>query len=102
MSNADANRGTKNKQKIQERAEKFFAKWKQGSADDWAGKLAYWLGISPRTAMENYIEPSICVGVLEPFGNGNLRYVGPAVVDEEVVEILKDPPKMEDTRGSKK
>ena len=63
------NRGTKNKQDLMIRTLQYLFKWKEGTYNNWYRRLANRLGISPRTARYNYLDPLVSEGIVGKVGH---------------------------------
>jgi hypothetical protein len=69
------NIGTRNKQRLMERALAYMKKWRTGTHDDWINRLSLRLNLTVRTVRENYVDPLISEGIIHKTGS-QLVFVG--------------------------
>lgn len=85
-----------------EQVEGYAKRWGSGDIDDWKMRIVYYVGLTPRTVQEGYLEPLIAVGVLSCDARGKVAYVGEAIEeplppkddgDDDMKELVDKPVK---------
>lgn len=63
------NIGTKNKQRLMERALTYMKHWRIGTYTEWRDRLSLRLNVTVRTVRENYLDPLITEGIIKRTGS---------------------------------